>query len=91
MAVAPLRPSRQSLEPRFEAEPRRRFCFEPRRGRVNDCGSCGNLHVHVGPVSLTLSPHGYLQLLALLNTSAANIETGMQLRQQCDLDGTAEI
>ena len=49
----------------------------PGFGRVADCGRCGNLHVSVGPVSLTLAPDAYMQLVALLNTSAANFETWM--------------
>jgi len=47
-------------------------------GRVFDCGHCHNLHLTVGPVSLTLSPDAYIQLVALLNTSAANFETWVQ-------------
>jgi hypothetical protein len=50
----------------------------PGFGRVADCGRCGNLHVSVGPVSLTLAPDAYMQLVALLNTSAANFETWTQ-------------
>lgn len=49
-------------------------CF----GRIFDCGNCGLLHLTVGPVSLTLTPAAYMQLVALLNTSAANFESWMQ-------------
>jgi hypothetical protein len=34
--------------------------------------------VSVGPVSLTLSTEAYMQLVALLNTSAANFELWMR-------------
>ena len=50
----------------------------PGFGRVFDCGACGFLHVTVGPVSVTLTPEAYMQLVAMLNTSAANFETWMQ-------------
>lgn len=50
-------------------------------GRVYDCGECGNVHLSVGPVSLTLEPKAYMQLVALMNTSAASFETWMQIRQ----------
>ncbi len=53
----------------------------PGFGRVYDCGDCGNIHVTVGPVSLTLTPDAYMQLVALVNTSAANFETWLQERQ----------
>ncbi|MGC4052403.1 MAG: hypothetical protein QM757_23985 [Paludibaculum sp.] len=46
----------------------------PGFGRIYDCGGCGNLHLSVGPVSLTLTPEAYMQLAALLNTSAAQFE-----------------
>ncbi len=47
-------------------------------GRLYDCGNCGNLHLSVGPVSLTLTIDAYMQLVALLNTSAANFEVWLQ-------------
>jgi len=50
-------------------------------GRVYDCGDCGNIHVTVGPVSLTLTPDAYMQLVDLVNTSAANFETWLQESQ----------
>jgi len=57
-------------------------------GRVYDCGRCGNLHVVVGPVSLTLTPEAYMQLVEMIHTSASNFEIWMQERgkpnrQQC--------
>lgn len=51
-------------------------------GQVYDCGSCGNIHVQVGPVSLTLEPGAYMQLVALLNDSAASFETRLHEREQ---------
>ena len=53
-------------------------------GHVYDCGSCGNIHLQVGPVSLTLAPPAYLQLVAMLSTSAANFEVWMKHRNRCD-------
>jgi hypothetical protein len=50
----------------------------PGFGRIFDCGNCGLLHLTVGPVSLTLTTEAYMQLVALLNTSAANFESWMQ-------------
>lgn len=50
----------------------------PGFGRIFDCGGCGFLHLTVGPVSLTLTTEAYMQLVALLNTSAANFESWMQ-------------
>jgi hypothetical protein len=47
-------------------------------GKVYDCGSCGNIHIQVGMVSLSLSPTDYMQLVAMLSTSAANFETWME-------------
>lgn len=53
----------------------------PNFGRVFDCGACGNIHLSVGPVSLTLAPDAYMQLVTLIHTSAANFETWLQNRQ----------
>ncbi len=50
----------------------------PGFGAIFDCGHCGNLHLTVGPVSITLSADAYMQLMALLNTSAANYESWLQ-------------
>lgn len=52
----------------------------PNFGQVFDCGECGNIHLAVGPVTLTLAPEAYMDLVALLNTSASNFETWMQER-----------
>ena len=51
-------------------------------GQVYDCGNCGNLHVQIGPMSITLDPHAYMQLVDLMSTSAANFELWMQRRVQ---------
>lgn len=56
----------------------------PGFGRVFDCGTCGNLHVSIGPVSLTLSTGAYMQLVELLNTSAANFELWMEANRAAD-------
>jgi len=46
-------------------------------GRIYNCGDCNNIHVQVGPVSLTLTVDAYMQLVDLVNTSAANFERSM--------------
>jgi hypothetical protein len=53
----------------------------PEFGRVYDCGECGFIHVKVGPVSVTLPPEAYMQLVALIHTSAANFETWLMHQQ----------
>lgn len=50
----------------------------PGFGRVFDCGHCGNLHLSVGPVSVTLTADAFMQLVALLNTSSANFELWLE-------------
>ncbi len=58
-------------------------------GQIYDCGACGNIHVQVGPVSITLHPRSYMQLVAMVSTSAANFELWME--QRCgSLDGDHE-
>lgn len=54
----------------------------PKFGRVEDCGECENIHVRVGPVSLSLTPDAYMQLVTLIHTSAANFETWLQEQQR---------
>ena len=54
-------------------------------GRVYDCGSCGNIHLQVGPVSLTLEPKAYMQLVAMILNSAAAFE-GWQQRNDAGND-----
>lgn len=65
----------------------------PNFGRVYDCGDCGNIHLTVGPVSLTLTPDAYMQLVTLVHTSAANFETWLHKKGQplygVDLSGHA--
>lgn len=53
----------------------------PGFGRIYDCGACGNLHLSIGPVSVTLTPDAYLELVALLNTSASNFELWLQTKR----------
>ena len=50
----------------------------PDFGRIYDCGECGLIHVKVGPVSVTLPPESYIQLVTLIHTSAANFETWLE-------------
>jgi hypothetical protein len=54
----------------------------PNFGKVYDCGECGNIHLSVGPVSLTLAPDAYLELTALINSSAAQFETWLINREK---------
>ena len=51
-------------------------------GQIYDCGSCGNIHVQVGPVNITLEPKAYMQLVAMISTSAANFESWMQHKSE---------
>jgi hypothetical protein len=57
----------------------------PGFGRIYDCGNCGNIHVTIGPVSVTLEPQAYMQMVALVNTSAANFETWLESRNRQSL------
>jgi len=47
-------------------------------GRIFEC-ECGCIHLHLGPVSINLSVDGYVQLVDLVNTSAANFEIARSL------------
>lgn len=53
-------------------------------GQVYDCGSCGNVHVQVGPVTITLDPKAYMQFVAMISTSAANFEMWLQQKSGVD-------
>jgi len=65
----------------------------PDFGCVYDCGECGCIHVRVGPLSVRFSPQAYMQLVALIHTSAANFETWLHERQDapeaCEEGGDA--
>lgn len=50
-------------------------------GSVYDCGRCGNVHVQVGPVTVTLCPQTYMEFVAMLSTSAANFELWLGRRR----------
>lgn len=50
-------------------------------GQIYDCGCCGNIHVQVGPVTVTLDPDAYMQFVDLVSTSAANFEVWLQLKR----------
>ena len=43
-------------------------------GRIYRCGDCDNIHVQVGPANVSLNVEDYMQLVALVNTSASNFE-----------------
>lgn len=43
-------------------------------GRIYRCGNCDNIHLQVGPVIVLLNVEAYMQLVALVNESAANFE-----------------
>jgi hypothetical protein len=51
-------------------------------GQVYDCGSCGNIHVQVGPVNITLEPKAYMQFVAMISTSAASFEVWLEQRSR---------
>lgn len=51
-------------------------------GRICDCGDCGNIHVTVGPMSMTLAPDAFLQLVAMVHTGAANFETWLDMKRE---------
>jgi len=52
----------------------------PGIGRVYECGNCAGVHIQVGPVSITLTRAAYLQVVEMLNRSAANFELLMECR-----------
>jgi hypothetical protein len=54
---------------------------KPGLGRVWDCGECGNIHVSIGPVTVCLDPTAYMELVAMLNASAASFEEWIQYKQ----------
>ena len=51
-------------------------------GQVYDCGSCGNVHVQVGPVNLTLDPSAYILLATMIATGASNLESWLLLKHE---------
>lgn len=53
-------------------------------GQVFDCGSCGNIHFQIGPMTMTLTPHAYMQLVDMVSTSAANFETWLQTQNDAE-------
>lgn len=63
---------------------------EPGLGRVWDCGECGNIHVSIGPVTVCLDPAAYVNLVAMLNASAANFEEWIQYKQNGALSSGEE-
>jgi hypothetical protein len=46
-------------------------------GKIYRCGDCDNIHLQIGPVSVLLSHEAYMQLVALVNTSASNYEASV--------------
>ena len=46
-------------------------------GRIYNCGNCSHIHFQLGPMSLTLTVGAYMQLVDMVNTSAANFERHM--------------
>lgn len=47
----------------------------PDFGRVYDCGDCGNIHITVGPATITLAPEAYQQFVTLIHSSIFNYES----------------
>ncbi len=41
-------------------------------GSIYRCADCNNIHLQVGPVNVLLTIEAYMQLVALVNASAAN-------------------
>lgn len=54
--------------------PSHELAATPGFGRIYICGNCDCVHFSVGPVSLTLTPPAYLQMVDMVNRSAANFE-----------------
>ena len=46
----------------------------PNFGQIYRCGDCSNIHVQVGPVSVSFTVDAYFDFVALVNTSASNFE-----------------
>jgi len=59
-------------------------------GQIYDCGSCGNIHLQVGPVTITLEPGAYMQLVAMVSASAANFEPWLEKRNAGRHDSTQD-
>jgi hypothetical protein len=57
-------------------------------GRIYDCGSCARIHLQVGPMDIAFSREGYLQLVDMVNRSAANFE--LLLEQRAPGGGTGD-
>jgi hypothetical protein len=53
-------------------------------GKIYRCGNCDNIHVQIGAVSVLISVDAYMQLVALVNTSASNFETSIATSQMED-------
>jgi hypothetical protein len=51
-------------------------------GKIYQCGHCDNIHLQAGAVSVSLNVKTYMQLVALINTSAANFETSIAWKSQ---------
>ena len=47
-------------------------------GRIYECWDCPSIHLQVGPVNISFAKEAYMQLVALVNTSAANFELSIQ-------------
>jgi hypothetical protein len=54
----------------------------PRFGSVFDCGSCGNIHVTMGPVSFVLTPDEYMKLVTMIHTSASRFEAWLEQKHR---------
>lgn len=54
----------------------------PGFGRVYHCGDCDFIHFQVGAISITFAPDAYMQLIAMVNTSAAAMETWIEARSR---------
>jgi len=46
-------------------------------GKICRCGDCDGIHLRIEPVSVLLLIEAYIELVALLNTSASNYEVSV--------------
>lgn len=50
-------------------------------GCVYDCGTCGNIHLTIGAVSILLVPDDYMRLVAMIHSSASNFEAWLDQKR----------
>ena len=50
-------------------------------GAVSYCNRCQVVHLQIAAIDIALEPAAYMQLVAMISTSAANFETLLQQRE----------